>query len=347
MAQDTLPGLASLTTAAVAPSTVAVGAELAVPRSSARFKWLTLPALTLVVDYNVSSEHHWCSLEPPPLPLPAYAHTVSENNVLIHPGAAAAATAVALLMGFGFACVLLLQCAQLLEGCFLVSAVLILVAGMVFTSGGFPPGSTGYRLLSIVVALTIIVATLAFLLLLGFEIYRSLKLSEAHGLARRVEEEAVEEALLGRRRRSTVAGLGVRGRRRSSVFGGDLQREASLARRVGLAFGGSHPRGELWVDSDEGCDSGSGAVPGSETSPPLDSSTATGMDQLFVRDHPSRGNVSSTAAPDCHPPPPPPRRSAPVTAETPSVGGLVAADAAMGAARSARVRALKSSRESA
>ncbi len=95
---------------------------------------------------------------------------------------------------------------QLLESCFLVSAALVLMAGMVFSADGFTPGSPGYALLTIFVAGTIIGATTAFALLLSFEIYRSVKYAETHVLARRVEEEAVEEALLGRwRRRSSAA----------------------------------------------------------------------------------------------------------------------------------------------
>jgi hypothetical protein len=244
---------------------------------------------------------------------------------------------------------------QLLEGCFLASAVLILVAGMVFTSGGFPPGSTGYNLLSFVVALTILTATLAFLLLLMFEIYRSLKLSEAHGFARRVEEEAVEQALLGRRRRSTVVGSGPSGPRRSSVFGGDLQREASLARRFHVVLGGSGTHGDEDGDGATGADSESRAARGSKTSPMLDSTIVIGTGQLSAPDHPLPGSVFSTVVTHRHPPPPPPRRSALGAAESPNVGGpgiadvgrmAVAAGVAIGAARSARVRALKSTRES-
>jgi hypothetical protein len=131
-------------------------------------------------------------------------------------------------------------CKQLLEGSFLVSAVLVLVAGMVFSADGFTPGSTGYNLLTVAVAGTILSATAAFALLLSFETYRSVKYAEAHLLARRVEEEAVEEALLGRwRRRSTGApGLSTGGgiRRRSSIIS-TMQRGSSLAQQLSVALG--------------------------------------------------------------------------------------------------------------
>jgi hypothetical protein len=128
---------------------------------------------------------------------------------------------------------------QMLESCFLVSANLVLMAGMVFSSGGFARGTTGYTLMTIAVAVTIIGATGAFLVLLTFEVYRSVKFAQAHVLARRVEEEAVEEALRGRRRRSTVfAGTGADGvARRPSATVSLMRRGSSLARRFSLTPG--------------------------------------------------------------------------------------------------------------
>jgi hypothetical protein len=248
---------------------------------------------------------------------------------------------------------------QLLEGCFLASAVVILVAGMVFTSGGFAPGTTGYNLLSIALALTIIVATLAFMMLLGFEIYRSVKLSEAHVLARRVEEEAVEQALLSRRRRSTVVGSGPGpgpgGRRRSSVFGGDLQREASLARRFDMVLGVPSPAGELWMDRAH--DGGAGADPesGSVARSHVYASPTRGgprtppvvVAEVPAPDHPAHGSVPSTAVAPRRAPPPPPPRPAPPAAEGLWAGGPLSAGmpgVVVTAARSARVQALMSSR---
>ncbi len=248
---------------------------------------------------------------------------------------------------------------QLLEGCFLASAVVILVAGMVFTSGGFAPGTTGYNLLSFAVALTIIVATLAFMVLLGFEIYRSVKLSEAHALARRVEEEAVEQALLSRRRRSTVAGSGPcpgpGGRRLSSVFSGDLQREACLARRFDMVLGVPSPAGELRMDRANdgaaGADPESGSVAKSQeyASPPLGGtcSPPVAVAEVPAPDHPAHGSVPSTAVTPRRAPPPPPPRPAPPAAEGMWAGRPLSAGmpgVVVTAARSARVQALMSSR---
>jgi hypothetical protein len=127
---------------------------------------------------------------------------------------------------------------QLLESCFLVSAVLVLMAGMVFSADGFTRGSTGYTLLTVLVSGVIIVATATFALLLAFEVYRSVKYAEAHALARRVEEEAVEEALLGRwRRRAGRAGpagsppSAGSSRWRASIVGA-LRRDSSHGRRL-------------------------------------------------------------------------------------------------------------------
>jgi hypothetical protein len=61
------------------------------------------------------------------------------------------------------------------ESAFLLSSIAMLLAGMVFTSRGFAPGSTGYLLLTIVAATLIILSVGVFLALLCFEVYRSIK----------------------------------------------------------------------------------------------------------------------------------------------------------------------------
>ena len=74
------------------------------------------------------------------------------------------------------------------ESAFLVCSVIILTAGMIFTSKGFGPGSTGYNL-SVAVTATgsaIIVSTSVFLALLVFEVYRSVKYAAIHDVARQV-----------------------------------------------------------------------------------------------------------------------------------------------------------------
>jgi hypothetical protein len=82
-----------------------------------------------------------------------------------------------------------------LECAFLITSVMVLMTGMFFASHGFPVGSVGYLLLNIVAAAFIVGSTLVFLLLLGFEVYRSIKFAAVHEVARQVEEEAVEVCL--------------------------------------------------------------------------------------------------------------------------------------------------------
>jgi hypothetical protein len=62
--------------------------------------------------------------------------------------------------------------------------------GMVFTSKGFGPGSTGYNLSVAVTASAIIVSTFVFLALLVFEVYRSVKYAAIHDVARQVRGHA-------------------------------------------------------------------------------------------------------------------------------------------------------------
>jgi hypothetical protein len=55
------------------------------------------------------------------------------------------------------------------------------MAGMVFMSKGFPPGSSGYQFLTFVVAFVVVVATVTFLSFVGFEVFRSLRCVVVHG----------------------------------------------------------------------------------------------------------------------------------------------------------------------
>ncbi len=87
-----------------------------------------------------------------------------------------------------------------------------------FSADGFTRGSIGYTLLTVFVMVVLIGATASFSGLLLFEIYRSVKFAQVFVLARRAEEEAIEEAVLGRRlRRQSVTDNASR-RRRSSVL---------------------------------------------------------------------------------------------------------------------------------
>jgi hypothetical protein len=83
---------------------------------------------------------------------------------------------------FGF-CHALVRCLLSRAGCvpvpqesaFLLASVAILMLGMVFASDGFTPGTVGYLLLNIVAAVIIVGSTGVFLLLLVFEVFRSVK----------------------------------------------------------------------------------------------------------------------------------------------------------------------------
>jgi hypothetical protein len=61
------------------------------------------------------------------------------------------------------------------ENAFLVTSTVILVLGMVFSSRGFAPGSSGYQVLTMLTALLVVGSCAIFLGLLTFEISRSAK----------------------------------------------------------------------------------------------------------------------------------------------------------------------------
>jgi hypothetical protein len=82
-----------------------------------------------------------------------------------------------------------------LESTYLITALLVLIAGMVFQSNGFPEGTPGYHIVSALVALIIIFATLSFILLLGVELYKSFRDAELHAALRASEAASVEAAL--------------------------------------------------------------------------------------------------------------------------------------------------------
>ena len=103
-----------------------------------------------------------------------------------------------------------------LETAFLTTSIVILMLGMVFTSQGFPAGSVGYDILTAVAVVIIVLSTAVFMSLLAFEVYRSLKFSALNDAARQLEVDQIEESLK-LRRRSTMTGTQVNGRRDSSL----------------------------------------------------------------------------------------------------------------------------------
>ena len=76
--------------------------------------------------------------------------------------------------------------------------VTILMAGMVFISNGFPVGTSGYSLLTGVVATLVIVSTTTFTAFVLFEVYRSVRYAKQHEEARKAEAERIERMYRGR-----------------------------------------------------------------------------------------------------------------------------------------------------
>jgi hypothetical protein len=61
------------------------------------------------------------------------------------------------------------------ESAFLLSSSMVLVLGMVFASQGFPPGSMSYNALVVLTAALVVGSAGAFIVLLVFEVFRSVK----------------------------------------------------------------------------------------------------------------------------------------------------------------------------
>lgn len=125
-----------------------------------------------------------------------------------------------------------------LESAFLLSSSMVLVLGMVFASQGFPQGSMSYNALVVLTAALVVGSAGAFIVLLVFEVFRSVKFAAIHNLARLAEEDAVEAALLerfSRRRSTTPSGSSVdyvSPRRSSNLSQGSLRTTGSqVARR--------------------------------------------------------------------------------------------------------------------
>ena len=89
-----------------------------------------------------------------------------------------------------------------LESTFLVAAMLILLAGIVFVSDGFAVGSLGYNILTWVIAVVIGSATAAFASLVVVEVYRSIRYHHVHVADRKREADTVERAMKVQRRKA-------------------------------------------------------------------------------------------------------------------------------------------------
>ena len=64
-------------------------------------------------------------------------------------------------------------------------------------------GSTGYNIFTAITATLVIGATLVFVLLLAFEVYRSVRFAALHDVARQVEAERVEQQFRAARKAKT------------------------------------------------------------------------------------------------------------------------------------------------
>ena len=76
----------------------------------------------------------------------------------------------------------------------------ILMAGMVFVSNGFPPGTSGYSVLTWGVAVVIVASTGLFAALVASEVYRAVRYHKQHLASRNAELERLERAVRGGRR---------------------------------------------------------------------------------------------------------------------------------------------------
>lgn len=82
-----------------------------------------------------------------------------------------------------------------LETVFVFTAMLVLLAGMVFNSNAFGSGSVGYIVLTIAVCAIIIGTVLSFTLLIIFEVYRAIRFADVHAAARSLESASIEYRL--------------------------------------------------------------------------------------------------------------------------------------------------------
>jgi hypothetical protein len=82
-----------------------------------------------------------------------------------------------------------------LESTYLISGMLVLLAGLVFNGGGFRVGSVPYHLLTAAVAGIVVFATVAFVVLLAVELYKSFRDAALHAAMRTAEAASIETTL--------------------------------------------------------------------------------------------------------------------------------------------------------
>lgn len=110
-----------------------------------------------------------------------------------------------------------------LESAFLIGSLFILLSGMVFESAAVPRGTTSYTVLSVTVVGVIIFAIVAFLGVLCFELYRSIKFANILAKAREHEMSLSPAAKDGR------------GRSASKILGVNMESVHQLSKQQNLA----------------------------------------------------------------------------------------------------------------
>jgi hypothetical protein len=117
-----------------------------------------------------------------------------------------------------------------LETAFVMSAMLVLLSGMVFNSTAFSVGSPGYVVLTVVVCGVVIGTVVAFVSLVAFEVYRAVRFSGIHEAARLAESAATEH-------RAMTAANAVRGPR--------LDGAGKSSRKLGIGSGKPRNKGTV------------------------------------------------------------------------------------------------------
>ena len=130
-----------------------------------------------------------------------------------------------------------------LESTFVMTAMFVLLSGMVFNSTAFTNGSPPYIVMTVIVCGIIICTVIAFAGLITFEVYRAIRYSGLHAVARTIESATIELRLLNASKASTDGSsrlLRTGSSKRSRSFtgaGGSLEGLSEPAFPVGISSG--------------------------------------------------------------------------------------------------------------
>ena len=118
-----------------------------------------------------------------------------------------------------------------LESAFLITAITILLCGMIFKSGAVAVGGPAYIILTVIVAVLILGAIVGFLVMLGLELYRSCKFAAVSVSATdMLEKSLISKALEDMQaERAQNAKRGLAKLRGALSFGGKLATAAPLS----------------------------------------------------------------------------------------------------------------------